>query len=368
MTVEWSMRKLLFNLHLCVALVAAVFVVILGVTGSIMAFEPELGHLFHPHRAYVRPQGHALSLAELAAAATRAYPGKPVEGYYLSTSPDLSYQVWLGNRAVYVNQYTGEVLGEGSQGPDFLDRIHQLHLRLLLHDRRDSGKLLMSSVGVAILFLLFSGLYLWWPVKRVSVALGASSRRFWFDLHNAVGVFSLLFLLLLALTGVMIGFDDQLLPSLYRATGTKPAVLPSLQETPPVGAQPISPDQALAIARTALPGAAPILIAVPRPRDPYRIAARFPEDLTPGGRSRIAIDSYNGKVLLVQSSRAAPIVTHLVTLNRALHTGDILGRPSKAVMSLASLMLALQAVSGLTMWWKRLRARANSRLRASAPG
>lgn len=43
----------------------------------------------------------------------------------------------------------------------------------------------------------------------------------------------------------------------------------------------------------------------------------------------------------------------LVILNRAIHTGDIYGVPSKIVMSIASLALALQAVSGVVMWWKR---------------
>jgi len=41
------MRKLFFTLHLYVALIAGIFVVILGLTGSIMAFEPEIDHLLH---------------------------------------------------------------------------------------------------------------------------------------------------------------------------------------------------------------------------------------------------------------------------------------------------------------------------------
>lgn len=39
------MRKVIFSLHLYLALIAGVFVVILGVTGGIMAFEPELDHV-----------------------------------------------------------------------------------------------------------------------------------------------------------------------------------------------------------------------------------------------------------------------------------------------------------------------------------
>jgi uncharacterized iron-regulated membrane protein len=40
-------------------------------------------------------------------------------------------------------------------------------------------------------------------------------------------------------------------------------------------------------------------------------------------------------------------------VNRAIHTGDILGVPSKILMSLASLAAVAQVITGLTMWWKR---------------
>ena len=49
------MRKFLFNIHLYLALLAGVFVLTLGLTGSIMAFEPELDHLLHPRLSYVTP-------------------------------------------------------------------------------------------------------------------------------------------------------------------------------------------------------------------------------------------------------------------------------------------------------------------------
>ena len=63
------MRKFIFNLHLYVALIAGVFILLLGITGGIMAFEPELDHVMHPHRSYVTPAGTPLSLAELSAGA-----------------------------------------------------------------------------------------------------------------------------------------------------------------------------------------------------------------------------------------------------------------------------------------------------------
>ena len=357
------MRKLLFNLHLYFALVAGVFIAILGLTGAIMAFEPELEHLAHPHRSYVTPQGQPKSLTELQAIAQQQeQPGQQPVVFAMSPYPNIAWAVGFRDGAVYINQYTGEVLGVDRSNADFLQYIHGLHLRLLTplwlrkDDRGEFGKQLMTWAGVASLFLLASGLYLWWPTKRVRVQWRSGERKSWFDLHNAIGVFSLVFLLVLSLTGLVIGFEGDSGPLLYKLTGSQPVRRPSPKIAPQPGVPVISPDRAMEIARAELPGAAPIAVSVPNPRQLCGVLMRYPEDLTPGGRSRVYIDPYSGKVVQSESSRTTAAGTRLINLNRALHTGDIFGLPSKFVMSLASLAIFVQFVSGLVMWWKRTRA------------
>src|SRR5579871_6418798 len=66
-----AMRKVLFTLHVYVALFAGIFVAILGVTGGIMAFEPEIDHLLHARLSYVTPHGRSLSLAQISDAIAR---------------------------------------------------------------------------------------------------------------------------------------------------------------------------------------------------------------------------------------------------------------------------------------------------------
>jgi uncharacterized iron-regulated membrane protein len=94
-------------------------------------------------------------------------------------------------------------------------------------------------------------------------------------------------------------------------------------------------------------------VSVPPPTGVYSVSARFPEDLTPGGRSRVYIDQYSGAVLIAEGSRTAPAGSRVITLNRAIHTGDVFGMPSKIVMSLASLAVVVQLVSGLLLWWRK---------------
>ena len=357
------MRKLLFNLHLYVALVAGVFIVILGLTGSIMAFEQELDHVLHWKLTYVTPQPRALSLADLTGIVTRAYPGEPVRAYGISTSPGIGYQVATRQRTVFLNQYTGEILGTTS-GPDgittFLGNVHQLHLRLLIRNKADTGGLVQSCAGVGLIFLSLSGLYLWWPAKRMKIQWKGSARRSWFDLHNAMGIVSFVFMLILATTGTIIGFEEKSTPFFFKMTGSTPSPRPPRNSAPHApDARPVTPDQALEIARAKLPGVAPFFIDVPAPNGVYFIRARFPEDRTSGGRSQVVVDQYSGKVLFAQGSRTAPAGARMVIANRAIHTGEIFGVPSQMLASVASLMAVVQLVSGVVMWWKRRSAAAS---------
>jgi uncharacterized iron-regulated membrane protein len=344
-------RKLLLKVHRLLALIAGVFVAIFGVTGGILAFESEIDHLLHASLVYVNPGSHLLSLAEIGAAVKRTFPGEAIGGFTLSASPNMTYQVALQRGTAYVDPYTGTVLGVRPPGPDFLTFVHQFHLRLALQQPGDPGKKVMSWAGLTILFILASGVYLWWPSKRISLK-GATGWRWWFDIHNTTGILSFVFLFVLAFTGVMIGFEQVSVPFLYKVTQSSPSKQPQIPPAPPEAIA-IRPDEALDIARSALPGAMPFAINIPGPKAAYLVRSRYPEDRTPGGRSRVIIDQYTGAVLFVEGSRTAPAGTRMVIANRAIHTGDIFGIPGKALASVVSLTLVLQLISGIATWWKR---------------
>lgn len=84
------MCRLLFNLHLYAASIAGAFIVVLGVTGGIMAFEPEIDRLLHWKLWHAMPQGRALSLNETGAAVAQALPAERVSGI---TCPSLRESV-----------------------------------------------------------------------------------------------------------------------------------------------------------------------------------------------------------------------------------------------------------------------------------
>jgi uncharacterized iron-regulated membrane protein len=289
-----------------------------------------------------------MRLTDLGARVLAAKPGSRIGGYGMGVSPDLSYYVAAGGSAVYVNEYTGEILGERS-GPTWLSQVHQLHLRLLAGQ---TGRTIVAWAGVLMLVLTISGLYLWWPVKRIDINWRIGGRRRWFDIHNTIGVSAFVFLFIVSLTGGVIAFESVTSPLFYRLTDSQPYPF-AVAVAPRPGAALVTPDAAVDAARKAMPGAIPIAVGPPNPKSAYRVAMRFPEDRTPGGRTRVFVDPYSGAVVLAESSRSTAGGTRIINANRAIHTGDILGIPSKIVMSLASLAAVAQVISGLTMWWKR---------------
>lgn len=344
-------RRLILNLHLSIALVAGAFLMILGLTGSILSFEPELDRLFHFHLSYVSPRSRVLTLQEIGDAVSRAYAGEPIVAYLPSTSPDISWQVVLPRGIVYVNQYTGEVLGVRTRGQTFLGVVRAMHTRL---GAGDFGRSVVKWAGVATLILLASGLYLWWPAKRVRIRGGWRRSGFWFDVHNSVGILSLLPLLVLAATGTAIGFEDQA-ESLVEKVATPVPVRPVphvIPREPMSGAVAITPDQAVAIARAMIPGTIVNRMQMPRYGGVFRVSLENPRDRI-GGDNMVAIDPSSGSVLSsVRSSDLSP-TTRMLAVNEAVHTGDIWGMPSKLFVCLASVIVPVQVISGMLVWLRR---------------
>jgi uncharacterized iron-regulated membrane protein len=156
----------------------------------------------------------------------------------------------------------------------------------------------------------------------------------------------------MTLSGVIIAFEEFTDP-LLKKLDSRPAPTANVESTPIEGGQPISVDEAVRLANAALPGAVTTSINLPQPgKAVYRALVKFPEDRTPAGRSRVALDQWNGQVLQKISTREAELGTAINNLKRSAHTGDIFGWPTQALYFIASLMIAGQVVTGFLIWWK----------------
>jgi uncharacterized iron-regulated membrane protein len=345
-----SAHRVWLKLHQYVGLAAALFVVVMGTTGAALVFENAIDRALNPSTSYVTPGVQPLPLATLIDRANAAQPGDPVGAVHLADRTDESYELSARRRhSIFINQYTGEILGTRNREQSFARFVHLVHTRL---DAGPVGEHVTGFATAGLLVLSVSGIVLWWPRKTVRVRTGGSWKRTNVDLHHTVGFFSSVVIFVIALAGILIAFEGVTDPLVLRLNTAPELDASRLQSIPEPGLTPISPDVALATSRAILPGAAVTNVALPGgPPGIYRLLMKFPGDRTPAGRSRVYIDQYTGAVLAVESTRTAQLGRRIVNLKRSLHTGDIFGAPSQTVYFIVSLGIALQAVTGALIWW-----------------
>ncbi len=342
-----SVRGALRKLHLWAGLTAALLLLLLGVTGSVMVFEEEIDDALNARLAWVQPAGKRLSLVEMKAALEKANPGATVTSIGIPASEAHSWSAFLrGGKGVSFNPYTGAVLGAAADRNNFTGNLHQFHLRLLAGP---TGKAIVGFAGPFLLFLSITGLILWWPRKILTLG-----RRFNFDLHNTVGVYSWIFLMIFAFTAIIIHWESEASAAAnWLANSPEAPPFPQRQPAPP-GAARLTPDQLLDIAQTTAPGARATMIQLEG--NPIRIPMKYPEDRTPAGRTNIFLNAYTGEVVFHLNARTGPLGFRMVKLwNREIHTGDIFGWPTRILASLASLALPVMAITGPLIWWSRRR-------------
>ena len=204
------------------------------------------------------------------------------------SEPGSTVRVAFGrDDGVFVNPYTGELLGSGSKVHDAMHVIEDWHRWL---GSRDVGRPYTGACNLAFLGLAISGLYLWWPrrwtrhVLRGSTLFDGSLRgraRDW-NWHNVIGFWCAPVLIVLTVTGAVMSYQwaNDLL---YRLTGNEPP--------------PAARDGRQAAAASALPRGPPAVTAPGRARASARVrgptasqpasppCGRAPNSRSPAGRA-----------------------------------------------------------------------------------
>lgn len=357
-------RSLWLKAHLWVGLAIALPLIVVALSGAVMVFEDALDRALNPRTSFVTVGDHALPIDDLVAAARKAFPDTQLGSITFPEQPDQALQIGASSKStgpitIAVNPYTGEVLGIRSAAEreaGLARRIHLLHTRLFAGQ---VGEWIVGTITFLTLFMAIAGMVLWWPRKIFSVKWTASGRRINFDLHNVFGFYASAVFFFIALTGMMIAFEQWTDPMFMRLNDTPVAPLP--RESSDVTIRATTVADLVQAAETALPGAFLKSIGIPNGGKNVIVAGmKYPEDRTPGGRSRIALDQHSARVLAVINTRTAPTGTRLVNLKRSAHTGDIFGAATRALYFITCLMLAGQVVTGVFIWLKKPTLRSRS--------
>lgn len=387
------------------------FLVVAALTGSLLAYLDELEDLISPQLRLVAPPTpqtqplDPLALRELVLAHA---PGARVSWVPLRIEPGHSLRINInpavpgGNDEVFVDPYTGKVLGESRWGDitqgrhNLMGFVYRLHYALALGS---AGVILLGIVSLVWTVDCFIGAWLTMPGRRRKPPAGAAARgaggkswwsRWWpawklrwqasayklnFDLHRASSLWLWAMLFILAWSSVAFNLSEVYAP-VTRSLMSQQEAQPSRSHIPalsrPRRDPAIAPLQAREIGRRLIAEQALLRgFSVEREEglgyDPrrgvYTYLVRTSRDIRErhGGNTRLFLDGDSGEfrgLYLPTGEAAGDTFTSWIT---TLHLAAIWGWPLQLLVCLMGLVITALSVTGVVIWWKKRVARTRPR-------
>ncbi len=356
-------RRLNFQVHLWVGIILTLYMVVIGITGSILVFRPQLerlGGLKPWQNIQVKePLADIVTVVENLQAAYRRYRIVSVD---TPTENDATFVAVLQGRSrikVACGPTDGQVLGEFPRQPNWLDFVQELHESLLI-PRGARGRML-NGVGAAFLLLLnATGLVIWWPgIRNWRRALKVDFRRNWrrinFDMHVSVGFWTILIASFWAVSGIYFGWPRQAFLFVNSLSPVITARPPALSVMPEITAS--EPDLRAMVQQASNldPGTRLGGIAFPYSRRaPIGILMRRRD--SPGYEyvDTVYFNPYTGSYISTwRYGVNRSLGDWIIWSEVPLHFGTFWGLGVKLVWSAAGLAIPLLAVTGLLMYWNR---------------
>lgn len=382
-----NLYRAVWRWHFYAGLLILPFLIALAVTGAIYLFKDEVDRFVHADFMYATGAGtDRLAPSETIAAALAAQPGTAVK-YTDPAADDLSTEITVqpetgGRMAVYVNQYSGEVLEVRPDRSTFAWTVRYLHSFRLFGA---SPRMWIEVVAGFSILLVATGVYLWWPRGQrggvISVRGTPQRRVFWRDTHAVTGIVAGGFIVFLALTGlpwssvlgakvnewangsnfgypagvyVDVPVSDEHLDHVAKTSWTlEQAQIP--ETAPPAdGMQPIGIDAAVR-AFEAMGLHQGYSVALPSGPTGVYSGSVYPDDLA--GQRVVHIDQYSGTPLVDTSYADYGPMGKALEWGINTHMGQTFGMANQIILLLACIAIVLLAVSAAVMWWKRRPAR-----------
>lgn len=203
-----ALYRTIWRWHFYAGIFSIPFVIILALTGAIYLFKPYYEHWQESDYRGLQITGDTLVPNQQIAAALAAIDGGKLLSYRLPQAADeaVAINVQAENTwQVFINPYTGDVLGKQRTDQMLMNVVKTLHGELLLGT---VGSILVELAACWAIVLIVTGLYLWWPRNAQGMAgviyprLRDGSRTFWRDIHAVTGIWISALALFLLVTGL----------------------------------------------------------------------------------------------------------------------------------------------------------------------
>lgn len=368
-----------YNAHKIIGLFLGLVFVLIGLSGSILAFREDIDERLNYSlmRVASPPNASFKIISEIYSSAIQAIPkDAKVERLMMprhkNAAAILTYIVETDDLdsffyEVFINPYTAKVTGQRLKihGEDqFSQPIIQIlmafHWTLLLGA---NNAYLIGFIGIFFFFSIFAGLYLWW-LKNKNWRLGltikwqASSERITYDLHKNIGFYGAAFLIIMTATGAAMIFKPvtQKVTSLFSTVSGEPNFGKS---KPSAQHEPIHITQAIVIANRVFKDGKIFSISLPNSPTGVFIVGKMLDSEPNKSRTyrNVSIDQYSGEILQIQDPDNFTAGEKLFEWLFPVHTGEIFGEYGRPVLLLIGLLPLALFTTGLMRWRQKRHSR-----------
>lgn len=351
--------KLWFLIHKWTSLICTVFLLLLCITGLPLIFHEEIDHYFGDEvEAPVLPVSTAeANIDAVISAAQRQRPSDVVR--FVSWDADhhphlifISMATTLDaeeDHTIIVDSRTAHVLAEQEPEHGFMHIMFKLHVDLFAGL---PGMLFLGVMGLLFAISIISGVILYAPFMRKLdfgiVRTQYNARVKWLDLHNLLGIVTLVWALVVGLTGT-INTLGQVVVMAWQRGQLAEMVAPYAELPAPEHLG--SLNSAINTARNAIPTMTVSVVAFPgtafSSRHHYAVFMHGKTPLTSRLLQPALIDAETTELT---DTRPMPWYVQTLFLSQPLHFGDYGGLPLKVLWALLDIISIVVLVSGLYLW------------------
>lgn len=207
-----KLRKVNKKVHKWLSIPLGAILLIICLTGAILVFQKEILEISNPEWYKVKEiKTNAIPLDQLIPMVNSQLENNTIANVEISKDPARTYKMGLieGFRvSVFVDQYTGKITGEYSVREHPFFTVMSLH-RWLLDSSHTWGKLIVGWSTLLFILVVITGLCYHSKKKKenYTIHFKNGTQRMMLGLHNTLGTYASLVLIILALTGLMWSFD-----------------------------------------------------------------------------------------------------------------------------------------------------------------
>lgn len=355
-----SLRRFLFRVHLVLGLALGLYLTVMGVTGTFLVFNREADTALNPYLTSKHMNKPLAPFSQIVAAFERENGGQ------IATRLRLKFRdgVWGATlddktsvaRHIYVDPHTAQVVGVRTRTSTLNGWVSWLHFNLFAGD---VGELLNGYGGILGVFLLLSGIYVWWPRSKKAwrnISKGAPKNatfpRRLHDVHVWSGIASSAALVLICVTGAIFTFKKPVQSAVYALTGTKEKSKIQVSASRPRK----SWDELFQIGDRALPGDWVSSVDLPKKAsEPFILRKNLPDADRWRGSVSATVDPVSGAILRLDNTRQQAVGVQIMEMVWPLHAGWWGGWPTKIFYALIGLCPLALTVSGCGKWALRKR-------------